>query len=102
MLFNVASALVGAVVGLISVTIFAVVLRRISDKQPSAAIKALIKLMSIVLLGGIANRGIAEYAVYSKILSSDEALAYYLVGFSVVFLVLGSLVLISWLRSSRH
>ncbi len=90
-----ASALTGAVIGFISVAIFAVILRKVAEKRPSEAIRALKALVSIVLGGGL-----ADYVVFDWILSSGGALSYYLVGFAFVYLILGGWVFLDWLRTS--
>lgn len=89
----VASILTGAVVGLICTTVFAVTLRRIEEKNPSEAIKALGWLISIVLGGGL-----ADYIVFDFVIKSGGAIAYYMMGLAVVFLSLGLLVFFDWRR----
>ncbi len=88
-----ASLLIGAVVGLICVAIFAVILRGVSEKRPKDAIKSLTALIGTVLGGGL-----ADYIAFRAVLSTSEALAYYLIGLAVLFLPLGVLVFLDWVR----
>ncbi len=89
----IASLSLGAVMGLICVAIFAVILRRISQKNPSEALKALWKLSSFAL-GGWG----ADYVLFDRILSAGGAWQYYLLGFAIVFLPLGVWVFVDWSR----
>jgi len=75
------------------VAIFAVILRGVSDKKPKDAIKSLTALIGTVLGGGL-----ADYVVFVRLLSTNEALAYYVIGLAGVFLPLGLIVFFDWLR----
>jgi len=88
-----AALAIGGVVGLICVAIFAVTLRGVSDKMPKDAITALTALIGTVLGGGL-----VDYVVFGRVLSTDQALAYYLIGLAVLFLPLGILVFFDWFR----
>ena len=90
---QIASTAIGAVIGLISVTMLAVILRRIERTQPLEAIKALRNLIAVAL-----GAGLADYAVFDFILKAG-ALSFYLDGFAVIFLPLGIITVILWLLS---
>jgi len=86
-----ASFLIGGAVALIAVAIFAVTLRRLAERNPSDAIKALQRLIGIVLGGGL-----IDYAVFDYIVKTSGALTYYALGFGLMFLVLGVPVFNQW------
>ena len=88
----VASMLMGAVVGLITVAIFALALRRRAYEDTSEAIKALTRLIAIVLGGGI-----SDYVIFDVIIENG-ALEYYIIGLGFMFLTFGTYVLVEWLR----
>lgn len=92
-MIRLASLLTGSVVGLISVAIFAVILRRVETEKLSEAIKALRRLIYVVLGGGL-----SDFVIFDFILNSDGALAYYMIGLAFLFLPLGILVFIDWKR----
>ena len=92
-MIRLASSLVGGVVGLISVSIFAVILRRLAMEKASEAIKALTRLIGIVL-----GSGMADYAVFEVIMKSNNGLLYYILGLAIVFLPFGFVVFIDWIR----
>ena len=93
---QIASMTVGAVVGLISVTIFAVILRRIERSQPSEAVKALRRLIYLVL-----GAGLIDYAAFDAILKAN-AIFFYLFGLGFTFIPLGLITFASWtLRGDR-
>jgi uncharacterized membrane protein len=77
---QVASALIGVVVGFIGATIFGIILRRISESQPGEAIKQLYRLISLFV--GV---GFGDYVIFNYILSSG-AIVYYMLGATVTFL----------------
>jgi len=85
------STLIGAVVGLIAVTIFAVILRGIEKNSPSEAITAL-KWLIFTVLGG----GASDYLVFDVMLKTGGAIVFYLAGLSMVFLSLGFLIFFDW------
>lgn len=87
----VASFAIGAVVGLICVTIFGVVLRRIEQDTPKDAVGTLMQLIAWVLGGGA-----ADYVIFDWILSTDGAISFYLIGFAVLFLAFGIPVFRDW------
>lgn len=89
----VASFLLGAVVGLICVAIFAINLRGLATKKAKDAIKLLTALVGTVLGGGAAN-----YLAFRQILSTSGAMVFYLIGLSVLFLPFGISELLKWLR----
>lgn len=88
-----ASFLIGAVVGLISVTIFAATLRRWMEEKPPDTRKALRKLIYLVL-----GAGLTDYVIFDVILRTNGALPYYLIGLATVFLFLGTWVFIDWYK----
>ena len=88
----VASLLMGAVVALITVAIFALALRRRAYEDTSEAIKALTKLIAIVLGGGLSN-----YVIFDVIIGNG-ALEYYIIGLCAMFLTFGIYVFVEWLR----
>jgi|SRR5215471_10064496 len=83
----------GAVIGLIAATIFAVILRRIENKQPQDAIDGLYKLIYLVC-----GAGLADYVAFDFILNAG-AIVFYLGGLSIVFLPCAGVVFVSWMRS---
>ena len=87
----VASGLIGASVGLISASIFAVILRRIENNNPSRAVGELTALIGIILSGGA-----ADYVLFDIILQTG-GIMFYMIGFSIIFLPLGLLVYKSWM-----
>ena len=87
------SSLIGGVVGLVSVSIFAVILRRLAMEKSEEAIKALKRLIGAVLVSGLAG-----FAVFTFIVESSNGLQYYMLGFAIVFLPLGLVVSIDWVR----
>ena len=91
-----ASLLMGAVVGLITVAIFALALRRRAHEDTSEAIKALTRLIAIVLGGGISDYVIFD--VIFDVIIENGALEYYIIGLSAVFLTFGLYVFVEWLR----
>ena len=82
-------------VGLISVTLFALVLRRIEQKNPSEAVGVLKWLIGLVLGGGM-----ADYVIFDFLLESEGALAFYLIGLATLFLPLGLLTFFDWRRGT--
>ncbi len=82
------SLLMGAVVGLIIVAIFALALRRRANENTSAAIKVLRALIPIILGGGF-----SDYLIFDVIIKNG-ALEYYIIGLSAVFLTFGILVFV--------
>jgi len=92
-MISLASSLIGAVVGLVAVSIFAVTLRRIEEKEPKEAVITLIKLISIVLGGGL-----TDFVVFDVIVQ-ENGLVYYMIGLAVVFLPLGLWVFLDWRRA---
>jgi uncharacterized SAM-binding protein YcdF (DUF218 family) len=89
----VVSVLLGAVIGLISVAIFAVTLRRLSEKKPNDATKALTVLVATILGGGGLN-----YLADEFIFSSSAGSLGYFGGLAAIFLPFGIVILIQWLR----
>lgn len=87
---RIASVLIGAVVGLIAATIFGVVLSKFSEKDSKQAIQALYKLVGLSL-----GAGVADYLVFDYIFRAG-ALPYYLIGFAVMFLILGIITWVAW------
>lgn len=87
----VASFLIGGVIGLIAVAIFAVTLRRVAERNPSDAIKALQWLIGFVLGGGL-----VDYIVFDYIVKTSGTLTYYAIGLSLMFLVFGVPVFNQW------
>ncbi len=85
-----ASFLIGAAVGLISVTIFAVILRRLEERNSKEAVRTLTKLIYVIL-----GAGLTDYVIFDVIIKCG-ALEYYIMGFTVVFLSLGFLVFFDW------
>ncbi len=88
----VASLLMGAIVGLITVAIFALALRRRAYEDTSEAIKALTRLIAIVLGGGL-----SDYVIFDVIIENG-ALEYYIIGLGAMFLAFGTYIFIEWLR----
>ena len=88
----IASLVMGAVVGLIAVAIFALALRRRAYEDTSEAIRSLIKLIGIVLGGGFSN-----YVIFDVIIENG-AIEYYIIGLGAMFLTFGTYVFIEWLR----
>ena len=84
----VASLLMGAVVGLITVAFFALALRRRAYEDTSEAIKALTRLIVIVLGGGL-----SDYVIFDVIIKNG-ALEYYIVGLTAIFLAFGTYIFI--------
>ncbi len=76
---------------MISVTIFAVILRRLEEKKPREAVRALKSLIPVMLGGGL-----TDYIIFYLIIKTSGALVYYIFGFSLVFLLLGFLVFLDW------
>ena len=87
-----ASFLMGTVVGLIAVTIFAVILRRLEERYPKEAFTKLVMLIGLVLGGGT-----TDYLVFDWILKSS-GVTFYIVGISAVFLPLGMWNYLEWMR----
>jgi hypothetical protein len=92
MVYPVASCLIGAVVGLLSVAIFAVILRRKEQNRPTEAIMLLTSLIGTVL-----GAGAADYIIFD-ILLQQNAIGFYLIGLATWFLPLGLWVFIDWMR----
>jgi hypothetical protein len=92
-----ASFLLGSVIGLICVTIFTVILRRIEEKKPYDAVRALTKLIYIILGGGL-----TDFVIFEVIFGTKEAIKYYLIGFTIVFLLLGFWAFKDWFRGEKH
>lgn len=88
-----ASFLTGAVIGVISAAIFAVIVKEIAAENPKQAIKALRRLAYFVLGGGL-----ADYAIFDYVLKSDGTLQYYMIGLASAFLLLALLIIIDWKR----
>jgi multisubunit Na+/H+ antiporter MnhB subunit len=88
-----ASALLGGAVGLICVTILAVALRRLEEKDPKETINVMWKLIAVALGGGF-----ADYMIFDVILSTSGAIWYYIFGFSAAFVALGLIVFLDWRR----
>jgi hypothetical protein len=86
------SFLLGAVVGLVGVSIFAVILRRVEKSKPKNAINYLYGLIAFVL-----GAGMSDYLIFDLIFQSG-AIVYYGLGLAVVFLTFGLWVFIDWMR----
>ena len=89
-----ASIALGAVIGLIAVSYFAVILRRIEKNNPKQALKSFSLLITIVLGGGL-----TDFVIFDVIVNTSNAIWYYLVGLAMVFLPLGIMVFIDWRRT---
>lgn len=89
-----ASLLIGAVVGLIAASMFTVILKRNAEQKSSEVQRGLRALITTVLGGGL-----ADYVVFDLVLKSGS-ITYYMVGFAVVFLVLGGWSYVEWRRIS--
>jgi hypothetical protein len=85
-----ASCAIGVVVGLISGSIFAVILRRVERKQPLEAIKALFRLAGFVL-----GAGFADYAIFDFILKADT-IYFYMDGLAIAFIPFAIVTLVLW------
>jgi hypothetical protein len=88
-----ASFLIGSVIGLICVTIFAVILRNIAGKNPYYAVRALIKLIKITLGGAL-----TDFVIFEVIFRTKGAIKCYLIGFAIVFLSLGLWIFKAWVK----
>lgn len=87
-----ASLLIGAVIGVLAFAIFYIILLRLSEKQPQEAIKHLYKLIGLPVGGGL-----GDYAIFDRMLSSGS-IAYYMQGLAVTFLVLAIWFFVPWRR----
>lgn len=94
---NIASSLIGAVVGLICVAMFASILRSIEQDNPSMANRELGSLLTYVLGGGGAN-----YLLFDFLMQSNGAVVYYMIGLSIMFLPFGLIVFIMWMRKKKE
>ncbi len=88
-----ASFLIGGAVGLVSVAIFAVILRRVVEKNPLDGIKQLKWLIPIIVGGGL-----ADYFFFDYVLQVKGAIWSYFLGLGLVFLMFGVPVFIEWRR----
>ncbi len=95
MIALIASTLVGATLGLFVVPMYAIILRSFQERLWKQMLQALRNLI-VTVLGG----SFGDYAVFRFILRS-EGLAYYLVGFAVVFIFYARGVLDEFLRRHR-
>ena len=86
------SLAIGAVVGLISATNFAIILRRMEQDDPDGARKALIQLLVTVL-----GSGLGDFIVFDIILGNG-VVQYYMLGAAALFLPLAIWVFIRWMQ----
>lgn len=82
----------GFFVGVIAVTIFAVVLKRIEDNNPQGAIRTLTTLIGTSLGGGGSDFAVANVFLH------QNGIPFYVMGFTALFLALGLPILFQWLR----
>ena len=92
-MIEIASFLLGAVIGLIAVSIFAVILKRYGKRNAAEAIEALKKLTYLVLGGGT-----GDFVVFDLMLKSGGAIVFYVLGFAATFLLFGVPVYLDWRR----
>lgn len=89
-----ASGAIGVVVGLISASILAVILRRVARDQPLEAIKALVRLVGLVL-----GAGLADYAVFDYILKAGT-ISFYMDGLATGFIPFAIVVIVLFIVQS--
>jgi len=89
-----ASGAIGAVVGLISVSILAVILRCVARNQPLEAIKALVRLVGLVL-----GAGLADYAVFDFIMNAGT-ISFYMDGLAITFVPLAIVTFVLFIIQS--
>ncbi len=88
-----ASFSIGLAVGLITVSIFGVILRRVEEKNPLGAIKQLGLLGSYILgVGGV------DYFFFDYMGQINGAIAFYFCGVGIMFLACGIPIYIEWRR----
>jgi hypothetical protein len=89
---QVGSCAIGGVVGMIAVSMFAVIIQRIERVHPTNALKAFRRLIYLVL-----GAGLADYVVFDAILNKG-AIFFYLDGLPMMFLPLSIVVFVLWTR----